>query len=61
MRWEKVWSWYKKPNGEYVKFKTNAVTADDTLIDKSWVKVDTNPITGGYLDDVKSKTKKKDK
>ena len=59
MRWEKVWSWYKKPNGEYVKFKTNAVTADDTLIDKSWVKVDTDPATGKYLKTVKPKTDKK--
>ena len=61
MKWEKAWSWYKKTNGEYVKFKVNAIKNDDTLIDKSWVKVDTDPITGGYLDNVKSKAKKKDK
>ena len=50
MKWEKVWKWYKKPNGEYVKFKANAVKADDKLADKSWTAVGTDPISGGYLE-----------
>jgi|2_EtaG_2_1085320.scaffolds.fasta_scaffold69925_2 hypothetical protein len=61
MKWEKVWKWYKKPNGEYVKFKVNAVKADDKLVDKSWVAVNTDPITGGYLKAEKPKTDKKAK
>ena len=58
MKWEKVWKWYKKPNGEYVKFKTNAVKADDKLVDKSWVAVDTDPATGEYLKAVKPEAEK---
>tara|TARA_Y100000310_G_C20384619_1_gene669813 strand:+ start:568 stop:753 length:186 start_codon:yes stop_codon:yes gene_type:complete len=61
MKWEKVWKWYKKPNGEYVKLKTNAVKDDDALVDKSWVAVDTDPVTGGYLKTAKPKADKKDK
>ena len=61
MKWEKVWSWYKKPNGEYVKFKVKAVKADDKLVDKAWTKVDTDPVTGGYIKAVKPKADKKDK
>ena len=61
MKWEKVWSWYKKPNGEYVKFKVNAVKADDTLVGKTWTKVETDPINGGYLKASKPRVDKKDK
>tara|TARA_Y100000310_G_scaffold238135_1_gene241488 strand:- start:971 stop:1156 length:186 start_codon:yes stop_codon:yes gene_type:complete len=61
MKWEKVWNWYKKANGEYVKFKVNAVKADDTLVDKTWIAVDTDHVTGGYLKAVKPKADKKGK
>ena len=50
MKWNKVYDWYKKPNGECVKFKIGAVKADDKLVDKSWTALDTCPSTGGYLE-----------
>ena len=49
MKWDKCWKWYKKPNGECVKFKANAVKANDKLVDKSWAALETDPLTGGYL------------
>ncbi len=50
MKWQEVWKWYKKPNGEYVKLKVNAVKADETLVDKGWTSLETCPNTGGYLE-----------
>ena len=61
MKWEKCWKWYKKPNGKYVKFKANAVKADDKLVDKSWTALNTDPISGGYLKGSSPKSNKGEK
>ena len=44
MKWDKVYSWYKKPSGEVVMVKTAA--AKD-MVESSWTKLESDG-TGSY-------------
>ena len=50
MQYNKVWNWYKKSDGSFVKFKSASVKANSSLVDKSWTKLETCNKTGDYLD-----------
>ena len=47
MKWNEVYDWYKKPNGEVLRIK-KAVAED--MVEPSWVKLESDG-AGGYKDE----------
>ena len=55
MKWNEVYDWYKKPNGEVLRVKKLAA---EGIVESSWIKLESDS-TGGYKDEKSSEPKSK--
>ena len=53
MKWNEVYDWYKKPNGEVLRVKK---AASEDIVESSWVKLESDG-ADGYKDIELSNTK----